>query len=365
MTMKAVVVRELNNYSVESVSLDPPGPGELGVRMKATGVCHSDLSCINGTLPFPMPLIVGHEGAGIVEQLGEGVSGFEVGDHVVLSFIPVCGQCGECQRSRPWLCAAGRDKYGTMLDGSMRVHDGNGNGIHVMQFLGCMAEHVVVPAISAVKIDADLPLDKAALIGCGVMTGVGSVINTAQVTPGASVAVFGCGGVGLSIIQGARVAGAGQVIAVDLSDHKLDLARLFGADETVNGANNNAVERIHALSGGGVDFAFEAVGVPALMEQAYEAVSSGGVMTVVGVASLSDTVQFNGLMISMSSKTIKGSLYGSANPPVDFPKLLDFYRRGRINLDDMVSKTYSIDEAPQAFEDMVSNVNARGVILFD
>ena len=365
MTMKAVVVRELDNYSVESVSLDPPGPGELGIRMQATGVCHSDLSCINGTLPLPLPLVIGHEGAGIVERVGEGVSGFSVGDHVVLSFIPVCGDCRECRRSRPWLCAAGRETQGTMLDGTARVHDSDGDDLNVMQFLGCMAEHVVVPAISAVKIDPSLPLDKAALIGCGVMTGVGSVINTAQVTPGASVAVFGCGGVGLSIIQGARLAGAGQVIAVDLSEHKLDLARLFGADDTVNGAAENAVERIHELSGGGVDFAFEAVGAPKLMEQAYEAASAGGVLVVVGVASLADTVTFNGLLISMSSKTIKGSLYGSANPPVDFPKLLDFYRRGRINLDDMVSKTYAIDDAPQAFEDMVSNVNARGVILYD
>ncbi len=365
MTMKAVVARSLNNYSVENVSLDPPGPGELGICMKATGVCHSDLSCINGVLPFPLPLVLGHEGAGVVEDVGEGVSGFAVGDHVVLSFIPTCGRCSECQRAQPWLCTAGRDKLGTMLDGSARVRGADGEDINVMQFLGCMAEHVVAPAISAVKIDPSFPLDKAALIGCGVMTGVGSAINTAKVTPGASVVVFGCGGVGLSVIQGARLAGARQVIAVDLANNKLDLARLFGADETINSSETDALERIRELTGGGADFSFEAVGLPNLMEQAYEAITAGGTLTVVGVASLTDTVSFNGLLLSMSAKTIKGSLYGSANPPVDFPKLLDFYRRGRLNLDDMVSKTYTIDEAPQAFEDMVANVNARGVILYD
>ena len=311
--MKAVVVKELDNYSVESVTLDPPKEGEVMVCMKATGVCHSDLSVINGTLPLGLPTVIGHEGAGIVEQVGPGVSNLQAGDHVVLSFVPVCGQCQECQNHRPYFCTI---------------------------------------------------LDKAALIGCGVMTGVGSVINSARVHPGASVAVYGCGGVGLSVIQGARLAGAGRIIAVDLAENKLEMASKFGATDLINSGSKDPVAGILELTGG-VDYAFEAVGIPRLMEQCYDSVRRGGTAVIVGVAPITEEMKINALMVSMSGKSLIGTLYGNANPAVDFPRLLNFYQRGKLNLDDMISRTYRIDEAPQAFEDMKNNLNARGVILYD
>jgi S-(hydroxymethyl)glutathione dehydrogenase/alcohol dehydrogenase len=299
-----------------------------------------------------------------VAEIGEGVSGFELGDHVVLSFNPACGGCSSCRRQEPQFCSVGQPD-GKMLDGTSRVKL-RGEDLAVMQYLGCMAEQAVVPAISAVKIDPSIPLDKAALVGCGVMTGVGAVINTARVTPGSSVAVFGCGGVGLSIIQGARLAGAAQIIGVDLADNKLEMARHFGATDTVNGGQENAVLRCKELTGGeGADFSFEAVGVPQLMLETNEAARRGGTVTIVGVGSLSDTVPFNGLMLSMSGKTVKGCYYGDTNFRGDFPLLLDLYRAGKLNLDDMVSATYTIDDAGQAIEDMLGNKNARGVIVFD
>jgi S-(hydroxymethyl)glutathione dehydrogenase/alcohol dehydrogenase len=363
-TMKAVVVNAIKEYSVEEVTLDPPKAGELLVKMKATGVCRSDLSVINGTIPMQTPIVIGHEGAGIVEEVGEGVTQFEIGDHVVLSFVPFCGECNDCHNHRHNMCTAGSAAQGKMIDGTTRVHRGD-EDLQVMTLLGCMAEYVVCPSISAVKIAKDIPLDKAALVGCGVMTGVGAAINTAKVEPGSSVAVFGCGGIGLSIIQGARLAGAGQIIAVDLSDNKLEMAAKFGATHLVNGGVDDAVAKVQELTGGGADYAFEAVGVPALMEQAYNAVRRAGTAVVVGVGKVTDSMQLNALMISLSGKTLKGSMYGDANPPVDFPKLLNLYQDGKLNLDDMVSNTYSIDEVKKAFDDMEDNVNARGVIVFD
>jgi len=246
----------------------------------------------------------------------------------------------------------------------VRVRDKAGKDLGVMQFLGCMAERAVVPAVSAVKIDKTIPLDKAALVGCGVMTGVGAAINTAQVTPGSSVAVFGCGGVGLSVIQGCRLAGAAMIIGVDLADHKLELAKKFGATHVVNGGKQDAVEAVKGLTGFGADYTFEVVGVPALMLAANNAARRGGTVVIVGVGKLTDTVPFNALTLSMDGKTIKGSYYGDANVQADFPKLLALYQAKRLNLDDMVTKTYRIDQAPQAIADLEKGLNARGVIVY-
>ncbi len=361
--MKALITREVDQYSVEEVTLDGPKAGELRIKMGATGVCHSDLSVINGTLPLPKPMLLGHEGAGVITELGEGVSGFAVGDHVVLSFAPACGSCHFCNHKLPQFCEVGIPT-GMMLDGTSRVKKG-AEDLLVMQFLGCMAEEAIVPAISAVKIDKDIAFEKAALVGCGVMTGVGAVINTAGVEPGASVAVFGCGGVGLSIIQGARLAGASTIIAVDLADNKLEMARNFGATHTVNGGNEDGVGKCKELTGGhGPDYSFEAVGVPQLMVTANNATRRGGTTVIVGVGKLTEEVPFNALMLSMDGKAIKGSFYGDTNFRADMPMLLNLYRGGKLNLDDMVSQTYSIDEAPQAILDMVAGKNARGVVVY-
>jgi S-(hydroxymethyl)glutathione dehydrogenase/alcohol dehydrogenase len=362
--MKAVITRATNQYAVEDVTIDPPKAGELGIRMAATGVCHSDLSVINDTLPLPRPCVLGHEGAGVVEAIGAGVAGFAIGDHVVLSFTPSCGHCHFCRRLLPQFCANSLC-LGPMMDGTSRVHDRDRQDVGVMQFLGCMAERAVVPAVSAVKIDKTIPLDRAALVGCGVMTGVGAAINTARVTPGSTVAVFGCGGVGLSVIQGCRLAGATTIIGVDLSDHKLDLAKTFGATHVVNGGKTNSVEAVKGLTDGiGADFTFEVVGIPALMLAANDAARRGGTVTIVGVGRLTDSVPFNALTLSMDGKTIKGSYYGDANVHADFPKLLGLYRGGKLNLDDMVTRTYRIDQAPQAIADLEQGLNARGVIVY-
>lgn len=362
-TMKAVVARGLNDYAVEEVTLDPPKADEVLVKIKATGICHSDLSVINGTIPVAFPMVLGHEGAGIVEEVGANVTNVAPGDHVTMSFVPNCGDCYHCLRSEPYLCLKSTPD-GKMMDGTTRVHK-DGEGINVMQFLGNMAEYSVVPSMCLVKIDDDIDMKAAALVGCGVTTGVGAALKTAVVKPGSTVAVFGAGGVGLSIIQGARIAGAAKIIAVDLSDEKLAIAKEVGATDVINGSGDS-VKEIMAMTGGiGVDYGFEAIGIPAVVDQAQKATRRGGTMTVVGVGRLDQKLELNALMFPLTSKTFKGSMYGGAEFRVDFPKYLELYKQGKLDLDRMVTQTYSIDEALQAFADLEAGKNARGVIVYD
>ena len=363
MKSKAVVAHELNKLAVEEVEIDAPKAGEVLVKIGATGVCHSDLSVLNGTIPMAMPMVFGHEGAGVVEKLGEGVSNVSVGDHVVLSFVPSCGECFFCERGEHHFCSAGAPN-GLMFDGTSRVHLGD-KDLFTMQFLGCMSQYAVVPAISVVQIDKNLPFEQAALVGCGVMTGAGAAIKTAQVQPGSTVAVFGCGGVGLSTIQGARIAGAGTIIAVDLNEDKLALAKEFGATHSVN-ASDDPVGPVREITGGiGVDYSFEVIGVPAVMAQAYAAARRGGTVCIVGLGKLTETVPLNAMLLSVEGKKTIGSFYGNANFRVDMPMLLDLYKSGKLDLDRMITKTYKIDDALQAFEDLESGVNARGVIVYE
>jgi S-(hydroxymethyl)glutathione dehydrogenase/alcohol dehydrogenase len=251
-----------------------------------------------------------------------------------------------------------------MMDGTTRVHL-NGEDINVMQFLGNMAEYAVVPAMCLVKIPDDIDLKAAALVGCGVTTGVGAALKTAEVKPGSTVAVFGAGGVGLSIIQGARIAGAARIFAVDLSDEKLAIAGEVGATDLINAANDPLKQILALTDGIGVDYGFEAIGIPAVVDQAQKATRRGGTMTVVGVGKLSQKLELNALMFPLTAKTFKGSMYGSAEFRVDFPKYLELYRQGKLDLDRMVTHTYRIDEAPQAFADLEAGKNARGVIVYD
>jgi len=362
MKSKALVAHALNQISVEEVDVAEPAAGEVRVALKATGVCHSDLSVVNGTIPMPLPMVLGHEGAGVVESVGEGVTNVAPGDHVVLSFVPACGQCFHCVRAEPQFCMAGAPD-GRMLDGTSRVTL-DGKELGVMQFLGCMSEYCVVPAISVVAIDESLPMPQAALVGCGVMTGVGAAIKTAEVQPGSSVAVFGCGGVGLSTIQGARLAGASTIVAVDLADDKLALAKEFGATHTVD-ATGDPVGPVREITGGiGVDYAFEVIGVPAVMTQAYAATRRGGTVCIVGLGRITESFPMNACLVSIEGKKTVGSFYGSANFRVDMPMLLDLYRAGRLDLDRMITRTYSIDEAVDAFSDLEAGRNARGVIVY-
>jgi S-(hydroxymethyl)glutathione dehydrogenase/alcohol dehydrogenase len=358
--MKALILHELNRISVEEVELDPPKAHEVRLKVAAAGVCHSDLSAINGTIPVAFPIALGHEGAGVVEEVGEGVTHTKPGDHVVMSFVPNCGRCFHCVRNEAFLCRA--LQRGGTLDGTNRIKLA-GKPVTPFCGLGNMAEYVVCPAISVVPIAKEIPLQVAALIGCAVTTGVGAAINTAKVQPGSTVAVFGCGGVGISILQGARIAGAARIFAVDVSDHKLELARRFGATDVLRA--DNAAKAIQAQTGGfGVDYAFEAIGNPAASEAALQATRRGGTTVIVGVGKLADNMKINSLTFPLSGKSLCGCMYGSANPQHDFPRMLELYRSGRLDLEGMVTKTYTLDEAPRAFEDLEKGVNARGVIAF-
>jgi NDMA-dependent alcohol dehydrogenase len=359
--MKAVVVNEIDDFGVTDVELDAPKAGEVLVKMKATGVCHSDLSIANGTIPAPLPSVLGHEGAGIVEQVGEGVTNVAPGDHVAISFIPACGSCFHCQRQESYLCSVAKQD-GNLFDGTTRVHQ-NGKDIFVMSFVGLMAEYAVVPSACVISIDKQFDFKAAALVGCGVSTGVGAVIKTADVPIGATVAVFGCGGVGLNVVQGARLAGAGKIIAVDLSAEKMEMAREFGATDTID-PQGDAVKQIFEMTGGmGVDYAFEVVGNGKLVEQCIKATRKGGNIVVVGVGRLDDKYSIRQPIMVFTAKTLMGSMYGGVNFKTDFPMYLELYRQGRLDLDSLVSKTYTLDEAMAAFDDLEKGANARGVIV--
>jgi len=363
--MKAVIAPELNKIEVREVTLDPPQAGEVKIKMAATGVCHSDLSMANGTFPAALPMALGHEGAGVIEAVGDGVTNVKPGDHVVLSFVPNCRECFHCIRGEAHLCEKKRILgAGSQLDGTHRMHEGDAD-IPVMNGLGCMAEYVVTPSMCVVPIDPELPLQVAALVGCAVTTGVGAALKTAEVKPGSTVAVFGCGGVGISVIQGAVVAGAERVIAVDVDEGKLEMAKRFGATHTLVSSDKVAKEIRGLTNRMGVDYAFEAIGIGAVVEQAYAATRTGGKCTVVGMGKMDDKFSLDPFTFPLFSKTLCGCMYGSANPSVDFPKMLALYSAGKLDLEGMITKTYSIDEAPQAFEDMLSGANARGVILYD
>lgn len=365
--MKAAICYERDKpLVVEEIDYDAPRKDEVRVRMVASGVCHSDLSVVTGTLPLMLPCVLGHEGAGIVEEVGEGVSHVKVGDKAVLSWVATCGNCYYCLIGRQSLCEVGEkiNRISMMPDGTSRLHK-DGKDLFSFSGVGTMAETVIAPANAVVKMPEDTPLEKAALLGCAVMTGVGAVFNTARVPPGSYVAVFGTGGVGLNIIQGAAIAGAERIIAVDLNDRKLDFARTFGATHTINSSKDDPVTAIKELTEGrGCDFSFEAIGVPEVVEQAYAACRKAGTCVVVGLSQFGSSVTLNGFLIPLLEKSIVGSWYGGANPHLDIPRLLALYRSGKLKLDELVTRTYKLEEVNQAFSDMTEGLNARGMILF-
>jgi len=363
---KAVICREWNKpVSVETVTVESPRRGEVMIKIAACGVCHSDLSATNGTIPLPPPLVLGHEAAGHVVEVGEGVTGLAVGDAVVVSWVAVCGRCPYCVSGRPALCDNGQKAALTLPDGTRRLKDASGAELNHFAGVAVMAEYATLPVENVIKIDKDIALDKAALVGCAVMTGVGAAINTAKVTPGSTVAVLGAGGIGLNVIQGAVLAGAHQIIAIDMADPKLEFAKRFGATHVVNpGRDGDATAKVMAMTGGGVDYAFECIGMGATIAQAYNMVKKGGTAVVVGVSKVTDTVTLGAFMMPFSEKVLVGSMYGSARPSTDFPKLLNLYKTHRLKLDELVTATYKIDDVNQAFEDMQRGANARGVIVF-
>ncbi len=363
---RAVICRELNQpVVVEDIAVDGPKRGEATVRLGACGVCHSDLSATNGTIPMPPPLVLGHEAAGEVVEVGEGVTALAAGDHVVSSFIYMCGKCRFCSLGRPVLCLEQGKAITTLPDGSLRTRDGKGGFLNVFSGCGVMAEYATLHVDNLVKIDPKIPYDRAALVGCAVTTGVGAVFNTAKVTPGSSVAVFGCGGVGLNVIQGARIAGAQRIVAIDSIEAKLEMAKKFGATDVLAAqAGEDSAKQIKKLTAGGADYAFECVGSGELAAAAYRAIRRGGLAVVVGVAKPADTTSVRTMTLPFEEKTLTGSYFGSCVPRIDFPRMLGLYLGGKLMLDELITRRYSIAEAPQAFADLETGRNARGVIVF-
>lgn len=362
--MKAAVLREFKQpLSVENISISKPRGREVLVRTAASGICHSDLHVIDGYLPMGTPTILGHEPAGIVEQVGPEVTEFKPGDHVIGCPSAFCSHCDFCMEGRGYLCT-GQSEMARRKDEEPRL---SAEGEYVRQFsnLSSFAEQMLVNANALVKIRDDMPLDRAALIGCGVTTGLGAALNTAQVAAGDTVAVIGCGGVGLSVIQGARISGANRIIAVDTMPWKLELARKMGATDVVNGAETDAVEAVQELTAGGVDYAFEAIGVKQTVEQACGMSRRGGAAVIVGVVPAGTKIEFDGLDLVLAQKRILGSIMGSNRFRIDMPRYVEFYMSGRLNLDEMISERFKLDEINDAIQKLRDGKVARGVINFD
>ena len=370
MTHRAAVLPGMNQPLEvrDDVEIESPHAGEVKVRMGASGVCHSDLSIQNGTLyGGPAPLVCGHEGAGVVEEVGEGVTVVRPGDHIVVSWVPQCGKCYFCRAGQPNLCEVGNTATmaGSLLDGTTRLTS-QGAPLHQMAATGTFSEYAIIPDISVVKIDPDIDLKVAALVGCGVLTGVGAALNTASIAEGDTVAVIGCGGVGLNVIQGARIAGAERIIAVDMVDSKLEMARQFGATDTVNGGKGDAVSGVMDLTEQrGADVTFEVIGLEVTIQQAFSMARRGGQTILVGVPPMDVMVTVPAMIgLIVAEKTVKGCWYGSSDVRRDVPRLIELYRNGALKLDELISREIKLDAINDAFEAMKTGEVARSVVVY-
>jgi S-(hydroxymethyl)glutathione dehydrogenase/alcohol dehydrogenase len=353
----AVLYKRREPMVVEDIRLIDPGPGEVEVQLAASGVCHSDYSHWSRDTWSQLPLVLGHEGAGVVKRVGPNVTRVKPGDHVILAFGVRCGECHFCVHGEPWLCTPAQQPPPHMFKGE--------TPLNAFSHVGTFAERTVVSEKNCVKIRQDAPLDVASLVACGVTTGIGAVINTAKVEPGASVAVIGTGGVGLNAVQGAKLAGAARVIAIDLLDNKLDFAREFGATHVVNSSKEDPVAAVQRLTGGlGVDYAFEVIGLSQTIRQAYDMTRKGGAAVVVGVAREDDEVTFPAPLLMRSGRRILGCNYGSTTPNVDFPKIIDLYMEGRIKLKELISRRFALDDINEAFRALHAGEVARGIVEY-
>ena len=352
--------------SIEEIDLRPPGPGEILVKMGAAGLCHSDLSVINGDRPRPTPIALGHEAAGIVEELGPGVTDLRKGDHVVLVFIPSCGHCGPCAEGRPALCEPGAaaNTAGKLMSGESRLFRGDGTMVHHHMGCSAFADHAVVSRHSVVKVDSDLPLEEAALFGCAVLTGVGAVVNTAQVRAGSSVAVVGLGGVGLASILGAVASGARHVVAVDVSDEKLALAKELGATHAFNASAPDVVEQVKAATKGGVDYAVEMAGSTRAFETAYRITRRGGATITAGLPPPTASWAMPSTNLVAEERTIKGSYIGTCVPSRDLPHFIELYKRGRLPVNRLMTHRLKLDEINEGFDRLREGKAVRQVITF-
>jgi S-(hydroxymethyl)glutathione dehydrogenase/alcohol dehydrogenase len=357
--VRAAILTELNKDLEirDDLSLEGPGPGEVRVRMAASGVCHSDVSFQNGTIPVPLPSVIGHEGAGEVIAVGDGVGRVAVGDRVIISWVPPCGTCFFCLEYQPNLCMTGLIQAATphFKIGNDTIFSGVGTAT--------FAEESVIPASAAIKIPADIPFDVAALVGCGVMTGVGAAIKTARVKPGSSVLVIGCGGVGISVIQGARAAGAAEIVAVDTIDQKLEWARKFGASHA---CKPDQLEELKGrlTEGRGFDYAFEVVGNGATMRSAWDSTRRGGSTVIVGVGRPEEMLQLSAAEIFFQEKTLVGSFYGSGDVRTDFGRLLRMWQAKELDLEGMITQRIDLADVNKAFQDMLAGKVIRTVIEY-
>ncbi len=360
----AVLFEQQQPMQVEEVELAPPQYGEVMVRMVAGGICHSCLHAADGSWEgIPVPIVLGDEGAGVVEELGPGVQDLQVGDHVILSWAPTCGSCYYCATGRPVLCERKPERTGTLLDGTTRMLLDE-QPVYQFAHVATYASHSVVPASCAIPIRKDMPLDTAALIGCSVMTGVGSVINTAGVRPGESMAVFGVGGIGLNAIQGGGLVSAHPIIAVDVNPQKLEYAQALGASHLVDASREDPVSAIQRLTGRGAEYTFVAVGESRVFVQGREALAPGGTCVLIGAPPSDQDFTFNAGQLGQDERVIRGSTYGSARTRADFPRMVELYLAGKLKIDELITNRYGLDEANEAFRALAAGEVARGLIVF-
>ena len=350
---------------VQTVQLtEAPPDGEVLVEMAASGLCFSDLHVMRGDWPSPTPLVLGHEGAGVVRAVGRGVRTLTEGDHVVLNWTPSCGSCRFCVGGRPALCDLAKTTASrhVMPDGTTRLSR-DGRPVHSYLALGTFGQFAMVQERAAIAVRRDVPLAQASLVGCAVTTGIGAVVNTAGVEPGAGVVVIGCGGVGLNVVQGARLAAAHPIVAVDPQASKQEAARRFGATHTLNASGAELAEAVAELTGGrGIDYSFEAVGTPGTTEDAIRCIGKGGTAVLVGQVAMGQTIRIDPLTVSDQEKVIRGCNYGSARPAIDFPRLLDLYMHGRIDLDSLITDRVGLPDINAGFEAMRSRSSIRTVV---
>ena len=359
--MKAAVLYAPNQpLQIEDVEVDEPQANEVLIKTSATGVCHSDLHFMEGKWMYPMPVVLGHESAGVVEKVGPGVANVKPGDRVVVAFVQSCGQCDRCTTGRPNLCS---NSQSLNRMGRIKL-----NGQPMVQFAGmsAFAEYQLVSSKACVVVPDGVPMEVAALVGCSVMTGVGAVTNTVKLQVGQTVAVVGCGGVGLNIIQGARLAGASRIIAVDMLESKLAAAREFGATDVVDASKGNAVQAVQQLTGGGVDYAFEAIGLMKTAQQCFEMAKRGGQAVVVGMLPLAEELTIpNAGMSFLGEKGIIGSYYGSTRQTYDMPWLMELYRQKRLKIDELITKRWELGQINEAYESLKGGEVNRSVIVFN
>ena len=363
-TAKAAVIHQKGGpFMIEDIEIQDPGPGEVLVRIAASGACHSDWHQVMGEIPKTFPAVLGHEGSGMVEELGQGVTRFSPGDHVMLSWFPACGTCFFCQRDRPNMCETYRPflEKGTAMDGKSRLHL-NGKPLTQFSTHSTFAEYAVVPEQACIPLDPEVSLDAASLVGCAVMTGVGAAVYTAQVRPGETVVVFGCGGIGLNILQGAALCGAEIIVAIDTVPSKFDSARMFGATHTINAKEDVRQGLLDLTDGRGIDHAFDATGNPSVQENAIYSLRRGGALILVGVAPHDARVSIDTFRMHHQETRVLGCFYGTGNCQRDFPRMIELYKSGRLRLDELISRKSPLNEINEVYADMLAGKINRGVL---